>query len=129
MFRFLCLLAGIAMLVFCGVASTDPPSRVARLGYLTGVVGFSPGGENDWLQVTLNRPMTTGDRLWVEAGSLAEIEIGGAMIRMNAGTGIAMLNLDDRITQLPLTQGALIVRVRRLDPGKLIASWGLACAT
>lgn len=45
------------------------------------------------MQATLNRPLTTGDRLWAEAGSLAEIEIGGAMIRMNAGTGIAMLTL------------------------------------
>ena len=79
------------MLVFSGFASADPSSRVARLGYVTGSVGFSPGGEKDWMQATLNRPLTTGDRLWAEAGSLAEIEIGGAMIRMNAGTGIAML--------------------------------------
>lgn len=79
------------MLVFSGFASADPPSRVARLGYVTSSVGFSPGGENDWMQATLKRPLTTGDRLWAEVGSLAEIEIGGAMIRMNAGTGIAML--------------------------------------
>lgn len=118
--RFLNLLVGLAMLVFSGLVSADPPSRVARLGYVTGVVGFSPGGEYDWMQATLNRPLTTGDRLWAEAGSLAEIEIGGAMIRMNAGTGIAMLNLDDRIIQLQLTQGALIVRVRRLEPGQVV---------
>lgn len=120
MLRFLHLLVGIAILVFSGLASADPPSRVARLGYVTGSVGFSPGGENDWMQATLNRPLTTGDRLWAEAGSLAEIEIGGAMIRMNAGTGIAMLNLDDRIIQLQLTQGELIVRVRRLEPGQVV---------
>ena len=120
MLRFLHLLLGIAMLAFSGLASADPPSRVARLGYVSGAVGFSPGGESDWMQATLNRPLTTGDRLWAEAGSLAEIEIGGAMIRMNAGTGIAMLNLDDRIIQLQLTQGALNVRVRRLEPGQVV---------
>lgn len=120
MLRFLNLLVGIAMLVFSGLASADPPSRVARLGYMTGAVSFSPGGENDWMQASLNRPLTTGDRLWAEAGSRAEIEIGGAVIRMNAGTGVAMLNLDDRIVQLQLTQGALNVRVRRLEPGQVV---------
>jgi hypothetical protein len=105
MLGFLNLLVGIAMLLFSGLVSADPPSRVARLGYLSGVVDFSPGGENDWMQATLNRPLTTGDRLLTDAGSRAEIEIGGAVIRMNAGTSVAMLNLDDRIVQLQLTQG------------------------
>jgi hypothetical protein len=120
MLGFLNLLVGIAMLLFSGLVSADPPSRVARLGYLSGVVDFSPGGENDWMQATLNRPLTTGDRLWTDAGSRAEIEIGGAVIRMNAGTSVAMLNLDDRIVQLQLTQGALSVRVRRLEPGQVV---------
>ena len=118
--RLLNLLVGIAMLVFCSLASADPPSRVARIGYMTGMVDFSPAGENDWMQATLNRPLTTGDRLWAEAGARAEVEIGGAVIRMNAGTGVAMLNLDDRIAQLQLTQGALNVRVRRLEPGQVV---------
>ena len=63
--RLLNLLVGIAMLVFSGLVIADPPTRVARLGFLAGVVGFSPGGENDWMQATLNRPLSTGDRLWV----------------------------------------------------------------
>ena len=49
----------------------------------------------------------------------AEIQIGGAMIRMNAGTGVSVLNLDDQITQLQLSQGTLNVRVRRLEPNQV----------
>ena len=41
------------------------------------------------------------------------------MIRMNAGTGVSVLNLDDRIAQLQLTQGTLNVRVRRLEPDQV----------
>ena len=67
--RFLNLLVGIDMLVYSGLASADPPSRVARLGYVTGEVGFSPDGESDWMQATLNRSLTTGDRLWAIAAS------------------------------------------------------------
>jgi hypothetical protein len=47
------------------------------------------------------------------------VQIGGAMVRMNAGTGVSVLNLDDRITQLQLTQGTLNVRVRRLEPDEV----------
>ncbi|MEO8754590.1 MAG: DUF6600 domain-containing protein, partial [Casimicrobiaceae bacterium] len=114
----LAMVAGIAFLSVVGVANADPPSRVARLGYMSGAVSFSPAGENDWVQATINRPLTTGDRLWADAGARTEIQIGGAVIRMNAGTAVSLLNLDDRIAQLQLTQGTLNVRVRRLEPGQ-----------
>ena len=117
--RNLAVAAGVAVLVFSGWASADPPSRVARLGSMTGAVSFSPAGENDWVRATINRPLTTGDRLWADTGARAEIQVGGAMIRMNAGTGISVLNLDDRIAQLQLTQGTLNVRVRRLEPNQV----------
>jgi len=114
--RNLAFVAGLAVLACSGWAAADPPSRVARVGYMTGAVSFSPAGENDWVQATINRPLTTGDRLWADGGSRAEIQAGGAMIRMSAGTGVSVLNLGDRITQLQLTQGTLNVRVRRLEP-------------
>ena len=113
------IVAGIAVLAFSGWAGADPPSRVARLGYMTGAVSFSPAGEIDWVQAGINRPLTTGDRLWVDAGARAEIQVGGAMIRMSGGTGLSVLNLDDLIAQLQLTQGTLNVRVRRLEPGQV----------
>ena len=43
------IVAGVAILAFSGWASADPPSRVARLGYVTGEISFSPAGENDWV--------------------------------------------------------------------------------
>ena len=113
--RALALVVGITVLAFSGWASADPPSRVARLGYVSGAVSFSPAGEDDWVQATLNRPLTTGDRLWADPGARAEVQLGGAMVRMNAGTSVSILNLDDQITQLQLTQGALNVRVLRLE--------------
>ena len=111
--------AGVAVLALSGWVSADPPSRVARLGYIAGAVSFSPAGENDWVQATINRPLTTGDRLWADAGARTEIQVGNAMIRMNAGTSVSILNLDDGITQLQLTQGTLNVRVRRLAPNQV----------
>lgn len=114
------IVTGFAVLVTSGWAGADPPSRVARLGYMTGAVSLSPAGESDWIHASINRPLTAGDRLWADAGARAEIQVGVALIRMNAGTGVSVLNLDDRVTQLQLTQGTLSVRVRRLEPGQML---------
>ena len=116
--RIIAIAAGIAILSFSTWAAADPPSRVARLGFVSGAVSFSPAGESDWSLGTINRPLTTGDRLWSGDGARAEVQAGNAMIRLDGSTSVSVLNLDDQITQLQLTQGTLNVRVRRLDPGQ-----------
>jgi hypothetical protein len=93
----------------------DPPGRVARLGYMQGSVSFQPAGESDWVQAVSNRPMTTGDRLWADQDSRAEVELGSAVIRLAANTGFSFLNLDDRTVQVELTSGSLNISVRRLE--------------
>ncbi|MGD0793556.1 MAG: DUF6600 domain-containing protein, partial [Terriglobales bacterium] len=93
----------------------DPPSRVARIGYMEGSVSFQPAGEPDWVQAVANRPMTTGDKLWADKDSRAELQLGSAVIRLNANTGFSFLNLDDNTAQIQLTSGAINLRVRRLD--------------
>src|SRR6185369_1695687 len=95
------------------------PSRVARLAYITGGASFSPGGERDWGRATLNRPLVTGDRLWVERGARAELQLGAAAVRVGGETSITLLNLDDRVAQVQLSQGVLNIRVRRLDRGQV----------
>src|SRR2546427_8860924 len=93
----------------------DPPSRVARLSYASGTVSFNPGGTDDWVSAVVNRPLTTGDKLWTDNGSRAELHIGSAAIRLSSNTGFSFLNLDDRMAQIRLTEGTLNVRVRRLE--------------
>ncbi len=95
----------------------DPPGRVARLDYSTGAVSFQPGGEGDWVTAISNRPLTTGDNLWADKDSRAEVQIGSTSIRMDAETSLTFLDLDDQTTQLKLSQGTLIVRVQHLDDG------------
>jgi len=96
----------------------DPPSRVARLNYVSGQVSFRPGSVEEWAPATINYPMTTGDHLWTDPGAQSEMHVGSTAIRMNSGTALAILNLDDRITQLSLTEGAINVRVRYLGEGE-----------
>src|SRR5215468_128447 len=93
----------------------DPPSRVARLAYTRGNVSFNPAGTDDWVTAVVNRPMTTGDKLWSDEGSRAELHLGSAVIRLSDHTGFSFLNLADDVTQVRLTEGTLNIRVRRLD--------------
>jgi hypothetical protein len=69
--RVIALLFGAATLILAGWASADPPARVARLGYISGAVSFSPAGEDNWVEARINRPLIAGDRLWVDAGARA----------------------------------------------------------
>ena len=114
--RPLLVLASFLTLIFSGLAAAEPPSRAARLGYISGTVSFSPAGQPDWVRAVVNRPLTTGDRLWADTDSRAELQVGGAAIRLGAATSVTLLNLDDRIAQVQLSQGTLKVRVRHMGP-------------
>jgi uncharacterized protein DUF6600 len=92
----------------------DPPSRVARLSFVRGSVSFQPAGTDDWVDAFVNRPMTTGDKLWSDSGSRAALHIGSASIHLSQNTGFSFLNLTDDTAQLQLTSGTLRVRVKRL---------------
>ena len=93
----------------------DPPGRVARLNFMEGSVSFQPGGENDWVTAVLNRPLVTGDNLWADEDSRAEVHIGSTALRLGAKTGITLLEVSDRAAQIRLAQGSLIVKVRHVD--------------
>ncbi len=96
-------------------AQDDPPSRVARLNFLEGSVSFQSAGHDDWAAATPNYPLTVGDHLWADDRSHAELHIGSTAIRMDAHTAIAFLNLDDRMTQLRLSDGTINISVRYMD--------------
>jgi hypothetical protein len=98
----------------------DPPSRVARMNYSQGSVSFQPGGEGDWVTVVPNRPLTSGDNLWIDRDSRAEMHIGSTAVRMGAETSVTLLNLDDQTMQLRLSEGSVLLRVRHIDDGDLV---------
>lgn len=95
--------------------SQDPPSRVARLHESVGSVSFQAGGQGDWVQAVSNRPLTTGDNIWADKDSRAELQMGSTSVRMDSQTSLTFLQLDDHTTQLRLSLGSLIIRVRHLD--------------
>jgi len=98
----------------------DPPGRAARLGYTHGSVSFQPAGTEDWVAAVVNRPITTGDRLWTDKGARAELHTGPAAIRLGGETGFSFLNLTDTIAQIQLSEGILSIHLRNLDPDETV---------
>lgn len=118
--------AGLALLALfaCMLAPAraddgDPPGRVARLSDVEGAVSLEPTGLQEWTAAPVNRPLTTGDRLWADQSSRAELDLGEAAVRLGSRTGFAFLNLDENVAQMQLTAGSLIVRIRDMWANQL----------
>ena len=112
-------LLGLALFVSTGSAfADDPPDRVVRLSYMRGDVSFQPAGDDDWVQANLNRPLVTGDKLYTDRDSRVEMEIGAATLRMDQQGSFSLLNIDDNVAQVELTEGILNLHVRRVFEGQ-----------
>ncbi|MGD0425692.1 MAG: DUF6600 domain-containing protein [Candidatus Acidiferrales bacterium] len=109
----LSLLACVLFLALPGIttAQDDPPSRVARINFIQGSVSFQPAGTEDWLEAGPNRPLTTGDQLWTDDGSRAELHLGSSAIRVSEQTGISFLNVADQAVQIQVAQGTADIRI------------------
>jgi hypothetical protein len=100
--------------------SQDPPSVVAWLGHTQGDVSFSPAGTDTWAYATPNRPLTTGDQLWVERGGRAELHVGSTALRLGHESELSFTALDDDDMRWRLSRGSLQLRIRAIDPGQRI---------
>ena len=114
------LLLSFTVLPLLGLAQSDPPGRVARLNLANGAVSMqSQATGPDWVPAQINFPLTTGDQIWTDFDSRAELHIGTAAIRLRDQTSAAFTVLDDQTVQLQLLSGGLNIRVRNLYPDEV----------
>ncbi|MBA2649852.1 MAG: FecR domain-containing protein [Legionella sp.] len=84
---------------------------VARLSYINGSVSFLPAGESRWVKANLNRPLVNGDRLWSGDKSFLELQFETATLRMGNMTSVKILSINEKMSQLQLSTGTIIIRV------------------
>ncbi len=114
------ILAVVILVFFSAlVALADPPDRVARLQYISGAVSIQPHGQDEWVEASINRPLTIGDNIWTDKDSRAELNVGNGAIRLNSETSVTITNISDNTVQVQLHQGTLNVRVRHLYGGEI----------
>ena len=109
------LVAGLAVYASVAHAQSGPPGTVGRLAFTAGSVSFHDQDDVDWTKAVVNTPLTSGDGVWTEPGSHSELSVAGARVRLDGGTQLDVLALDDSQTRLQLAKGRLDVRVYALD--------------
>jgi hypothetical protein len=97
----------------------DPPARVARIQYISGQVSMQPGGVNDWVAASMNRPLTSSDRVWADKDSRVELNVGTGFIRLDSESSLTLTNVSNNAVQVQLDQGTLELSVRHLEPGEI----------
>lgn len=106
------LFVGWLLVLLAGGALADPPGRVGRLADLQGQVWMFSPESGDWVAAQRNRPLTSGDRVSTDRDGRAELRIGSAALRLDGGTELEVLELDDNAIRVQLHNGSLAARLR-----------------
>ena len=95
--------------------AADPPGRVGRLAEMTGPVWLFTQDSGEWVAAPRNQPLTAGDRLSTEAGARAEVRIGSTTVRLDSGSELEFVRLDDERVSLELHNGSVVARLRNRE--------------
>jgi hypothetical protein len=95
-----------------------PPGRAAYLSWREGSVVFAPQGDDEWIDLPANRPLTAGDRVWTDQGARAELQLGTATLHLDGQSHLGISALDQAGAQFILQQGRANARVRDLQAGE-----------
>ena len=90
--------------------------RTAQLRLWSGVV--PPGSVEEWAPATVNYPLSTGDHLWTAAEAQAEVTVGLTAVHLAPETGFFISRLDDTAFLMGLAEGALNIRIPRMNEGE-----------
>lgn len=110
-------LAGFLLLAATPVVAQNdaPPGRVGRLSFLSGSVSLQVSGDSQWSDATINYPLYTGDRIYVDQGGRAEIEFGDITLRLSDASDVTITNVTDDLIQIGLSSGTVRLSVNSLD--------------
>jgi hypothetical protein len=87
----------------------DPPARVGRLSFMEGQVSQFGEGSTDWVEAQLNFPVTSNTAFATGGDGRAEFELGAATARIDFGTELDVVKLDEADTDLRLPQGGVAI--------------------
>lgn len=96
-----------------------PPQRAAVLQYLSGEVSVAPSATNDWKAAQLNQPLKASEYVWTATNSRAEINVGGAFLRMNSEASLTLDALSPSNMQATVNQGEVELTVFSMAPGQI----------
>jgi FecR protein len=92
--------------------SPDGQPGMARISYMNGDVSSQRGDNGNWVAVTVNTPVATGDRVATGQKSRAEIQLdAGDVLRMSDNATAKIVNLNRTTIQVQVGQGLVTYNV------------------
>lgn len=112
-----------ALLAAAGVAhaADDPPGRIGRVSESEGQAWVFDAQGNEWIALQRNRPLTSGDRIAVDANGRLELWVGSTTLRLAGGSDLEIRRLDDQRIDLLLHEGSAALRVRSPEVAREVA--------
>jgi hypothetical protein len=98
----------------------NPTGRVARLSFTQGNVSLLSSDGNAKEPAVLNRPIAPGDEFTTAGDGRAEVELGGAAVRLGNDSAFKFIALEDRALRMRLSSGIANLRVRELGENDLV---------
>lgn len=88
----------------------------ARLSLVDGDVQIREADRPDWLPAAVNTPVYEGDSIWSPAGARAELQLpDSTVIRLDSGSSLNILRLEDDAAQVNLGMGRAYVRTAEME--------------
>lgn len=110
------LIAGLVAWGGTAQAQSDPPGQAGRLAFIDGSVSFHDDQESGWSRAIVNTPLTSGDAIWTEPDSRSEISVAGSRVRLEGGTQLDLLDIDDTQTRLQIDRGRIDIKAYSFEP-------------
>jgi uncharacterized protein DUF6600 len=99
---------------------TTASPQIARIAYVHGDASLFANGAGPWEPAKLNRPLAQGERLATKGSSLAEVDLGGTVLRLAGTSELGVSSLSPAQARFALPSGVLQVSVRALNPGQTL---------
>lgn len=107
-FAFQALLLALLLLPIHALAAVE---GFARVSLIQGDVQLRVADTDDWVPAAVNTPLYEGDSVWCPAESRVEIQLqDGSHVRLDAGSSLDILEVDDDSLQFHLGMGHAYVR-------------------
>jgi len=91
----------------------DDETSVARVAYAAGDASYQRGDIEGWNGLRVNTPLMTGDSIYAPPEGRIELEMeNGAVVRLDGGSQLDLLNSSGDVTQLGIDEGVLDLRTR-----------------
>ena len=100
--------------------SDDPPPEAGRISYVSGNVSIQPVTADEWGQAYPNLPLGPGDRIFTDANSRTEIQIGQTYVRIGPNSDVTLVDDSQFNINFGVAQGSIRLHSFSLWPRQFV---------